>query len=127
MRAAGGEAEAALAVLSPIPPPGLADELRLPSAGRSGLEREAGPTPNPNSDPDPDPNPDPDPDPDPNPDHTSTATYPYPYPYPYRNPAPNPIPHQAGARLLAGPLGATLPRAWSAGVWARWAEQLRGA
>ena len=73
MRAAGGEAEAALAVLPPIPPPGLADELRLPSAGRSGLEREA------------------------------------------------------GARLLAGPLGSTLPRAWSEGVWARWAEQLRGA
>ena len=28
---------------------------------------------------------------------------------------------KAGARLLAGPLGAMLPRAWSEGVWARWA------
>ena len=52
---------------------------------------------------------------------------PTPTPTPNPNPAPNPIPHQAGARLLAGPLGATLPRAWSEGAWARWAEQLRGA
>ena len=50
-----------------------------------------------------------------------------PNPNPNLNPKTSGLEREAGAWLLAGPLGATLPRAWSEGVWARWAEQLRGA